>query len=105
MGSAHPTAPGKGCGHGARRVQRPAAGSTEWLCAAAVILTLGLLAYSVRQTLWGAGRLADARRDAERRRRQLMREAGMCPNCGHTVRVKTDRCPECGSLGVFLRNG
>ena len=78
--------------------------ASEWFCAGAILLTFGLLVNSLRRTLWGASSVADARRDAQRRRRQMMRDAGMCPDCGHSVRVDTDRCPECGSLAYSMED-
>ncbi len=36
-------------------------------------------------------------RHREQSRAELMRTAGMCVACGYFYRVKTDRCPECGT--------
>ncbi len=77
----------------------------EWLCLGGVVAVAPAVVIFIRRTISKAGGVADGRRDLRRRRRRMMREAGMCPDCGHTVRVATDRCPECGSLAYSTDAG
>jgi|KBSMisStaDraftv2_1062788.scaffolds.fasta_scaffold4005463_1 predicted RNA-binding Zn-ribbon protein involved in translation (DUF1610 family) len=57
---------------------------------AAVVAVVGVVTLS-------AVVISRARRKLAQNRARLMRSAQMCPACGYSIRVVTDRCPECGA--------